>query len=46
MMQNKIELFGSRVSPYTEKIEVYLKHKGLIFHMNHLERQPQHLWLD
>ena len=44
-MQNKIELYGWEVLPYAEKVEIYRKNKGLIFHLNHLERQPQHLWL-
>ena len=30
-MQDKIELYGWEVSPYTEKVEVYLKYKGIPF---------------
>ena len=44
-MQNKIELYGGDLSPCMAKVEVYFKNKGLIFHMNHLEQQSQHLWL-
>jgi glutathione S-transferase len=30
-MQDKIELYGWEVSPYTEKVEIYLKYKGIPF---------------
>jgi hypothetical protein len=31
MMQDKIELYGWEVSPYTAKVEIYLKYKGIPF---------------